>query len=336
MTSHVSNLMKPLVIFISPNAITRSLVQEFLKENWAGEFRIFSNIKNKSLSKLNINLLFIDLSARFLIDVTVLNFALSCLNVEVHLFYDQDLASYCDGIKLKNSSTLKVHCKPKEVQFDFIRTKIRDHLPTVANEFSLRRNEEAFDLNRVPDLVAIGASTGGPDALVKIIKKLKYKLPPILIVLHMAPNFIEGFCRRLQSLTSLKVIEFKQNQTIRKNSILVASGTSHMMVHARGDVLHAMLGGSEKVNGHCPSVDVLFDSISNLDNRYAAGVLLTGMGKDGAQGLLKIRNSGGLTIAQDENSSAIYGMPKEAKDIDAAQIIMGLEKVSQLLESFAS
>ena len=336
MTSHVSNLMKPLVIFISPNAITRSLVQEFLKENWAGEFRIFSNIKNKSLSKLNINLLFIDLSARFLIDVTVLNFAISCLNVEVHLFYDQDLASYCDGIKLKNSSTLKVHCKPKEVQFDFIRTKIRDHLPTVANEFSLRRNEEAFDLNRVPDLVAIGASTGGPDALVKIIKNLKYKLPPILIVLHMAPNFIEGFCRRLQSLTSLKVIEFKQNQTIRKNSILVASGTSHMMVHARGDVLHAMLGGSEKVNGHCPSVDVLFDSISNLDNRYAAGVLLTGMGKDGAQGLLKIRNSGGLTIAQDENSSAIYGMPKEAKDIDAAQIIMGLEKVSQLLESFAS
>ena len=336
MTSHVSNLMKPLVIFISPNAITRSLVQEFLKENWAGEFRIFSNIKNKSLSKLNINLLFIDLSARFLIDVTVLNFALSCLNVEVHLFYDQDLASYCDGIKLKNSSTLKVHCKPKEVQFDFIRTKIRDHLPTVANEFSLRRNEEAFDLNRVPDLVAIGASTGGPDALVKIIKNLKYKLPPILIVLHMAPNFIEGFCRRLQSLTSLKVIEFKQNQTIRKNSILVASGTSHMMVHARGDVLHAMLGGSEKVNGHCPSVDVLFDSISNLDNRYAAGVLLTGMGKDGAQGLLKIRNSGGLTIAQDENSSAIYGMPKEAKDIDAAQIIMGLEKVSLLLESFAS
>ena len=336
MTSHVSNLMKPLVIFISPNAITRSLVQEFLKENWAGEFRIFSNIKNKSLSKLNINLLFIDLSARFLIDVTVLNFALSCLNVEVHLFYDQDLASYCDGIKLKNSSTLKVHCKPKEVQFDFIRTKIRDHLPTVANEFSLRRNEEAFDLNRVPDLVAIGASTGGPDALVKIIKNLKYKLPPILIVLHMAPNFIEGFCRRLQSLTSLKVIEFKQNQTIRKNSILVASGASHMMVNARGDVLHAMLGGSEKVNGHCPSVDVLFDSISNLDNRYAAGVLLTGMGKDGAQGLLKIRNSGGLTIAQDENSSAIYGMPKEAKDIDAAQIIMGLEKVSQLLESFAS
>jgi chemotaxis response regulator CheB len=329
-------MIKPLIIFISPNAVTRSLVQEFLKENWAGEFRVFSTIKNKPLNKMKIHLLFIDLSKRFLLDSTEMNSALSCLNVEVHLFYDQDLINYCNSIEMKNSATLKAHCKPKDIQFDFIRTKINDNLPTIESEFRVKPNEEALDLSRVPDLIAIGTSTGGPDALVKIIKELRYNLPPILIVLHMAPNFVEGFCRRLQSLTSLKVIEFQEKQAIRKNSILVASGKSHMLVQAKGDVIHAIAGGSEKINGHCPSVDVLFDSISNLEERYSAGVLLTGMGKDGAQGLLKIKNSGGLTIAQDEKSSAIYGMPKEAKDIDAAQIIMDLDRFSQLLASFSN
>ena len=336
MKSHVANMIKPLIIFISPHAITRSLVQEFLKENWAGEFKVFSTIKNKSLGEIKIHLLFLDLSARFLMDITDLNSELSCLNSEVHIFYDHDLVNYCNGIKLDNSGSLKVHRKPKEEQFDFIRTKVSEYLPTIASKFSSKLNKEAFDLKRVPDLIAIGASTGGPDALVKIIKGLKYNLPPILIVLHMAPNFIEGFCRRLQSLTSLKVIEFKENQAIRKNSILVASGTSHMTVQAKGSVLHAMEGGSKKVNGHCPSVDILFDSISELEEFNVMAALLTGMGKDGARGLLKIRNSGGLTIAQDEMSSAIYGMPKEAKDIDAAQIIMDLEKVSRLLVSFSS
>ena len=265
MKSHVVSMIKPLIIFISPNALTRSLVQEFLKENWAGEFRVFSTIKNKPLNKMKIHLLFIDLSKRFLLDSTEMNSALSCLNVEVHLFYDQDLINYCNSIEMKNSATLKAHCKPKDVQFDFIRTKINDKLPTIASEFRVKLNQEALDLNRVPDLIAIGTSTGGPDALVKIIKELRYNLPPILIVLHMAPNFVEGFCRRLQSLTSLKVIEFQQKQAIRKNSILVASGKSHMLVQAKGDVLHAIAGGSEKVNGHCPSVDVLFEAIGQSD-----------------------------------------------------------------------
>ena len=336
MKSHVTSMIKPLIIFISPYATTRSLVQEFLQKNWLGEFRVFSTIKNKSLAQMKIHSLFLDLSNRFLMDSTDLNIELSCLNVETHLFCDHDLVNYCNRIKLNNSLVFRVHCKPKEDQFAFIRTHVSEYLPTIAREFSLKPNEEVLDLNRVPDLIAIGTSTGGPDALVKIIKELNYNLPPILIVLHMASNFIAGFCRRLQSLTALKVMEFQEKQTIHKNSILVASGVSHMTVQAKGGVLCAIEGGSEKVNGHCPSIDVLFDSISELEECYVAGALLTGMGKDGAQGLLKIRNSGGLTIAQDEMSSAIYGMPKEAKDIDAAQVIMDLERFSQLLASFSN
>jgi chemotaxis response regulator CheB len=336
MKSRIVNIMKPMVVFISPNATTRSSVQEFLKENWPGEFRVFSTIKNKSIGKTKIDLLFVDLSSRFLMDINDLNFELSSLNVEAHFFYDDDVIEYFNRIKLNNSASLKSHCKPKEAHFDFIQIKLIECLSITESKFALKLNVEAFDLKRVPDLISIGTSTGGPDALVKIIKKLGYNLPPILIVLHIAPRFIEGFCRRLQSLTSLKVIEFRENQEIRKNSILVASGKSHMTVQAKGSVLHAMEGGSEKVNGHCPSVDILFDSISELKEHYVAGALLTGMGKDGARGLLKIRNAGGLTIAQDELSSAVYGMPKEAKEIEAAQIIIDLEKLSRLLMSFSS
>ena len=329
------NIMKPLIIFISPNATTRSLAQEFLRENWTGEFKVFSTIKNKSLDKMKIHLLLIDLSARFLMDISDLNSELSCVKEEVHFFYDNDLSDYCLRIKIPKSVNLKTYCKPKDEQFDFIRTKFNELIPLVKHKFSLQ-HEEVFDLKRIPDLIAIGASTGGPDALVKIIKELNYNLPPILIVLHMAPNFIEGFCRRLQSLTSLHVIEFQEDQAIRKNSILVASGKYHMTVHTKGGELHAMEGGAGKVHGHCPSVDILFNSISELKECFVVGVLLTGMGKDGAQGLLKIKNSGGLTIAQDEVSSAIYGMPKEAKEIDAAQIIMDLEKLCRLLGSFSN
>ena len=126
-----------------------------------------------------------------------------------------------------------------------------------------------------------------------------------------------------------------ENQEISFNSILIASGNSHMMVQTKNEALHVVRGSFEKVNGHCPSIDVLFDSISELSDCYSAGVLLTGMGKDGAHGLLKMRNSGNLTIAQDEASSEIYGMPKVAKDIEAAQIITDLEKLSRLLKSFS-
>lgn len=335
MKGNITNNKKPLLVFISPNAVTRSSIQDFLKEKWAGDYKVFSNIKNKSMIDLNIHVLFLDLSGRFLMDIEELNSELSHLNTEVHFFFDKDLVDYCNGIRLMPSANLIGYCKPKEQQFDFIRAKLNEYLPSLEKKFSLKLTEGVFDLKRVPDLIAIGASTGGPEALVKIIKKLNHNLPPILIVLHMAPNFIEGFCRRLQSLTSLRVIEFQEYHAISQNLILVASGESHMIVQAKGSKLYAVQGGSEKVNGHCPSVDILFNSISELKEYYPVGALLTGMGKDGARGLLNIKNSGGLTIAQDEMSSTIYGMPKEAREIDAAQIVTNIEELSQLFASFS-
>ncbi len=181
------------------------------------------------------------------------------------------------------------------------------------------------------DLILIGASTGGPEALKQIIGELKPNMPPIILVLHMQPEFMVRYCERLQRITELKVKRFIDHEKVIPNSIYIADGLNHMEISKTGSDYFLNRGGNEKVKGHCPSVDVLFNSAARIKKSNLLAILLTGMGSDGAEGLNSLKNSGAFTVTQNEETSEVYGMPKAAQEIGAAKFVLSLEQITKIL-----
>ncbi len=167
------------------------------------------------------------------------------------------------------------------------------------------------------EIIAIGASTGGTEATLDILKQLPADMPCILITQHMPPNFTRMYAERLNKLCKMQVAEAKNGDRVEAGHAFVAPGDKQMTLEkdARGYYIKCVEG--EKVSGHCPSVDVLFSSVAQKTGSKAIGVILTGMGKDGADGLLKMKRAGAHTIGQDKESCVVYGMPMVAFNIGA-------------------
>ncbi len=185
-----------------------------------------------------------------------------------------------------------------------------------------------YDKNK---LIAIGASTGGTEAIYSILKALPPTVPGIVIVQHIPPVFSRMFAERLNSQTSLKVKEAQTGDIIEQGKVLIAPGDWHMKVKKLGGRYQVECVQGEKVNGHCPSVDILFDSVAREAGKQGVGILLTGMGYDGARGLLTMRRKGCRTIGQDEASSVVYGMPKVAFEVGAVERQAALGAIPQVL-----
>jgi len=183
------------------------------------------------------------------------------------------------------------------------------------------------------DLIAIGASTGGTNAITDIITALPAGLPGIVIVQHMPEDFTAMFAGRLDTKCAIKVFEAKNGDKILPGTALVAPGSMHLRVVKNAESYSVSVKPGEKVSGHCPSVDVLFSSVAACAGSRAIGVILTGMGQDGANGLLEMRNAGAKTIGQDESSCVVYGMPKVAYDIGAVMYQLHIEKIALFLNS---
>ncbi|TGK39058.1 protein-glutamate methylesterase/protein-glutamine glutaminase [Leptospira andrefontaineae] len=176
-------------------------------------------------------------------------------------------------------------------------------------------------------IVAIGTSTGGTIALEDILTSLPANSPGIVIVQHMPEKFTEAFANRLDKICKITVREAKDGDRIQEGIALIAPGNKHMEVVGSGAQFIVRITDGPLVNRHRPSVDVLFHSVAKHVGRNAKAFLLTGMGADGAAGLLEIRQAGGRTIAQDEASSVVFGMPREAIERGAAEKILSLEDV---------
>ena len=176
-------------------------------------------------------------------------------------------------------------------------------------------------------LIAIGASTGGTAAIKAVIASLPAGLPPILIVQHMPEMFTGSFARRLDTLGAIRVTEAVDGERIQPGHAYVAPGHSHLLLRRRGGTSYCELAQSEPVNRHRPSVDVLFHSVAQQGGGRAVGVILTGMGKDGAQGMLAMKRAGAWNIAQDQESSVVYGMPREAVAVGAAHEVVPLGEI---------
>ncbi len=177
-------------------------------------------------------------------------------------------------------------------------------------------------------MVFIGASTGGPEAIREVLTGLPADTPPILIAQHMPATFTGAFARALDRACAMRVKEAEHGERIAAGTAYLAPGHSHLSLRRAGGGYACELLGSEPVNGHRPSVDVLFESAARSLGAAAVGVLLTGMGKDGAKGLLALRRVGAWTLAQDEASCIVYGMPREAVALGAAAEQVGLGLVA--------
>lgn len=189
------------------------------------------------------------------------------------------------------------------------------------------------DLNY--DILVIGASTGGPTALERIITKLPENLPiPVLIAQHMPPNFIESFTDRLDRLTPLKVKVGALNDEVNPGTIYVAPGDKNMIVKRRADNKVVIDFSSAKYSVYNdPSIDALMLSVNDVFKKRTIGVILTGMGKDGANGLTSIYQSGGYTIGQDQKSSVVYGMPREVAERGVVHNVVGINEMAGFIVS---
>lgn len=179
--------------------------------------------------------------------------------------------------------------------------------------------------------IAIGSSTGGTEAVYSILQAMPADAPGILVVQHMPPRFTAMYADRLNNSCPMEVREAKNGDRIYPGLALIAPGDYHMRIKKTGTLYTVECRQEERVNGHCPSVDVLFESMAQVVKEKAVGVILTGMGYDGARGLLTMRRQGARTIGQNEQSSVVYGMPKAALEIGAVEKQASLEDLPRLI-----
>ena len=178
-------------------------------------------------------------------------------------------------------------------------------------------------------LFAIGASTGGTEALKTVLMKMPSNSPGILVVQHMPQNFTASFAERLNSLCEVRVKEAADGDSISNGNVLIAPGNYHMLLRRNGSRYYVQVKQGPLVHHQRPSVDVLFQSVAEYAGANALGIILTGMGADGADGLLKMRENGAFTIAQDEKSCVVFGMPKEAIKRGAVEKVVPLQDITQ-------
>ncbi len=181
------------------------------------------------------------------------------------------------------------------------------------------------------EIVALGASTGGTDALEKVVTALPANCPPVIITQHMPPVFTKMYSERLNRSSALTVCEAVDGMRLEKGMCVIAEGGKHMELKKDSQGYYITSREGEKVSGHCPSVDVMFRSAAKCAGRAVVAAILTGMGADGAKGLLELRKCGAYTIGQNKETCVVYGMPMEAFKMGAVCEEAPLEEISTLL-----
>lgn len=217
--------------------------------------------------------------------------------------------------KLKNSAALTI---PQSHTADAV-------LPSVSNT-----------IISTEKIIFIGASTGGTEAIKEVLKQMPADCPAILVTQHMPEAFTKSFAERLNSICKITVKESENNERILPGHAYIAPGHSHLLIKRSGVNYMTELSQASPVNRHRPSVDVLFRSAANFAGKNAIGVILTGMGKDGAQGMLEMKQAGAYNFAQNEASCVVYGMPKEAVAAGGVDEIVALQDISRKVLAYIS
>lgn len=203
-----------------------------------------------------------------------------------------------------------------------------DVAPKLSADAVLSRTTSHSLIQTTEIVIAVGASTGGTEALKNFLVNMPVDSPGIVIVQHMPELFTKQFAKRLDSLCAICVKEAQNGDAVLPGQALIAPGNMHMLLKRSGARYHVEVKDGPLVNRHRPAVDVLFRSVARYAGKNAVGVIMTGMGDDGAKGLLEMKEAGAFTIAQDEKSCVVFGMPKEAIKLNAAKEILPLNQIS--------
>lgn len=227
-----------------------------------------------------------------------------------------------------NAGAMDVIMKP-EKDAQLFSTRICQSMGRLLKKSSdERRQRIRMRTKQQGNIIAIGGSTGSTQALPVILEKLQGDMPPIVAVLHMPQTYTKIYAEQLDKSTRFEVVEAKSGLYLKNNMVVIAKGGEHLRVFGdeKGYFVTSEVG--VRVSGHCPSVNVLFDSVAYCAKSKAVGVILTGMGSDGASGMLNMHKMGSLTIGQDEQSSVVYGMPRAAFENGSVRTQMSLDNIA--------
>jgi len=239
---------------------------------------------------------------------------------------EKPLLASPEDIKAYKESLVKAIQSAASARVNRLFTKPQERIKISTPSF-----EKAEKPTHTPKIIAIGASTGGTEAIRTILEKLPPNTPPIVIVQHMPPVFTKSFAERLNTLSRLYVKEAETGDEIKTGTALIAPGDKHLKIALFNGKYVAQLDDSAPVNRHKPSVDVLFDSVAEVAGANSIGIILTGMGADGSRGLLKMKEKGAFTIAQDESTSVVFGMPKVAIKKRAVKLVLPVYDIPEYL-----
>ena len=236
-------------------------------------------------------------------------------------FLEESKILICDAVKAASKAVIRRKLLTKDVVIQ----------PKLSADVILKKATVQSMVKTTELVVSIGASTGGTEALTELLQSLPYDCPGIIIVQHMPEKFTKSFADRLNTICKISVKEAENNDSVIRGRALIAPGNFHTLLKRSGAKYFVEVTDGPMVNRHRPSVDVLFRSTATFAGRNAIGIILTGMGSDGAAGLLEMKQAGAYTIAQDEASSVVFGMPKEAVRMGGVQKVLPLNQIAHHL-----
>lgn len=235
-------------------------------------------------------------------------------------FLEESKIRLCDAIKAAAMAKIRRKTHPSELVVPPKYTADAVLPGGTQQQYSMIKTTEM--------VVAIGASTGGTDAIQRVLQALPHDCPGIVIVQHMPEMFTRSFANRLNEICNISVKEAENGDTVLRGRALIAPGNFHMLLKRSGAKYYVEVKDGPMVNRHRPSVDVLFRSTARYAGKNAVGIILTGMGDDGARGLLEMKEAGAHTIAQDKDSCVVFGMPNEAIKLNAAEYILPIDQIT--------
>ncbi len=241
-------------------------------------------------------------------------------------FYFESSVRIIDAIKAASLASLKKIQESIKIDFVIQPKLSADVVITAGKPLTVDITTEK--------IIAIGASTGGTQAISEVLTQLPYDTYGIVIVQHMPETFTTSFAKRLNEICKITVKEAENYDTVLRGTALIAPGNKHILLKRSGTKYYVEVKDGPLVNRHRPSVDVLFRSAARYAGKNAIGIILTGMGDDGAKGLLEMKQAGAYTVAQDEKSSVVYGMPQAAVKLDATNKQLNLSEIVKLIVSF--
>ncbi len=233
-------------------------------------------------------------------------------------FFDESKMVICDAVKAAARARVK-RIRPSTT---------RDVGKKLSADVILAKGSSRAMVQTTDTVVAVGASTGGTEALRVFVEMLPGDFPGVVIVQHMPEHFTSSFAERLDSLCRMTVKEAVDGDTVMPGRVLLAPGNKHMLLQRSGARYYVQIKDGPLVSRHRPSVDVLFRSAARYAGKNAVGVIMTGMGDDGAKGMLEMKEAGASTVAQDEKSCVVFGMPKVAIELGAADHVTPLNKIA--------